>query len=183
MVKKISALLLALIMCFGIAIGLAACAGSEPSGYDSDIAYSGDESCEDEYYESDYYEEDANNAGYYNEGSGAGGLYASESTGSYSSGSSGQGSNYTEYYFRSSKYLNQHYEKHGIDMGFASCEEYEQAASDVINNPNALYKTEKEDGDGIYYIEATNEFVVLSTDGYIRTYFLPDSGKKYFDKQ
>ena len=27
------------------------------------------------------------------------------------------------------------------------------------------------------------EFVVVSTDGYIRTYFCPDSGKKYFDKQ
>ncbi|MBQ2147419.1 MAG: hypothetical protein II439_03940, partial [Firmicutes bacterium] len=27
------------------------------------------------------------------------------------------------------------------------------------------------------------EFVVLSKDGYIRTYFWPDSGKKYYDKQ
>jgi len=87
------------------------------------------------------------------------------------------------YRFRSKKYLNQHYEKHGIEMGFASAEEYEAAASAVINNPDALYKTEKEDGDGCYYIESTNEFVVLSTDGYIRTYFKPDSGKKYFDKQ
>ncbi len=87
------------------------------------------------------------------------------------------------YRFRSKKYLNQHYEKHGIEMGFASAEEYEAAASAVINNPDALYKTEKEDGDGCYYIESTNEFVVLSTDGYIRTYFNPDSGKKYFDKQ
>ena len=44
-------------------------------------------------------------------------------------------------------------------------------------------KIEKEDGDTVYYVEATNEFVVLSTDGYIRTYFLPDSGKRYFDRQ
>ena len=40
-----------------------------------------------------------------------------------------------------------------------------------------------EDGDGVYYIEDTNEFVILSTDGYIRTYFRPSGGKKYFDKQ
>lgn len=46
-----------------------------------------------------------------------------------------------------------------------------------------LYKTEKEDGDDVYYKEDTNEFVVVSTDGYIRTYFNPDSGKKYFDRQ
>lgn len=90
---------------------------------------------------------------------------------------------YVQYRFRSNKQLQQHYEKHGIDMGFASAEEYEQAASDVANSPDALHKTEKEDGDDVYYIEATNDFVVVSTDGYIRTYFWPDAGKAYFDRQ
>lgn len=90
---------------------------------------------------------------------------------------------YISYYFRSDKLLKQHYEKHGIDMGFDSAKEYEQAASDVINNEDALTKTEKEDGDFVFYIEDTNEFVILSTDGYIRTYFLPDAGKAYYDKQ
>ena len=88
-----------------------------------------------------------------------------------------------QYRFRSKKLLDSHYEKHGIDMGFASKEEYEAAASAVVNNPNALHKTEKEDGDDIYYLEDSNEFVVVSTDGYLRTYFLPDAGKKYYDKQ
>ncbi len=91
--------------------------------------------------------------------------------------------NYVEYRFRNSKLLNQHYDKHGKEMGFASAADYEKAASDVVNDPSALHKTEKEDGDDIYYIEATNDFVVVSTDGYIRTYFWPDSGKKYYDKQ
>lgn len=90
---------------------------------------------------------------------------------------------YVEYTFRSEKYLNQHFDKHGRDMGFANPQEYEMAASDVANNPEALHKTEAEDGDDVYYVEATNEFVVISTDGYIRTYFLPDAGKKYYDKQ
>ena len=88
-----------------------------------------------------------------------------------------------EYEFRSDKLLTEHYDKHGRDMGFPSKEEYQSAASDVINNPNALSKTEKEDGDYVFYVEATNEFVILSKDGYIRTYFLPDAGKKYYDKQ
>ena len=87
------------------------------------------------------------------------------------------------YYFRSSKLLNQHYEKHGIDMGFASAEEYEAAADAVIHNPDALSKIEEEDGDYVFYVEATNEFVVLSTDGYIRTYFLPDAGIDYYNRQ
>jgi len=94
---------------------------------------------------------------------------------------------YVEYHFRSKKLLDQHFEKHGAefkdDFGYKNASEYEKGASDVINNSSALHKTEKDDGDYVYYIVATNEFVVLSKDGYIRTYFRPDQGKKYYDKQ
>lgn len=87
------------------------------------------------------------------------------------------------YHFRNANLLNDHFVKHGVEMGFATAEAYEAAASAVITNPNSLYKIEAEDGDGVYYLEATNEFVILSTDGYIRTYFLPSGGKAYFDRQ
>ena len=90
---------------------------------------------------------------------------------------------YVVYHFRNNELLESHYKKHGVDMGFKSKEEYESAACDVINNKDALHKLEKEDGDDVYYVEKTNEFVILSTDGYIRTYFLPDKGKEYYDKQ
>lgn len=94
---------------------------------------------------------------------------------------------YTEYHFRSKSQLNQHFDKHGgefkKDFGYKTAAEYEKGASDVINNPKALCKTEKEDGDYVYYIEETNEFVVLSTDGYIRTYFRPSAGIDYFNRQ
>lgn len=91
--------------------------------------------------------------------------------------------NTIDYKFRTQDQLDSHYEKHGIEMGFKSAEEYEAAASAVANNPKALHKTEAEDGDDIYYIEETNEFVVVSTDGYIRTYYYPSAGKDYFDRQ
>jgi len=87
------------------------------------------------------------------------------------------------YTFRKAKNLNDHYEKHGIEMGFSSAKEYEEAASAVINNPKALHKTEAEDGDFVYYLEDTNEFVILSTDGYIRTYFNPSAGIDYYNRQ
>lgn len=89
----------------------------------------------------------------------------------------------TSYKFRNKNLLDQHYEKHGREMGFASAEEYEKAAAAVPNHPDVLHKIEKEDGDDVYYVEATNEFVIVSTDGYIRTYFNPDRGIDYYNKQ
>lgn len=95
--------------------------------------------------------------------------------------------NYIEYYFRTENQLEQHFQKHGYefegDFDYETAEDYEIGASDVINNPDALYKTEAEDGDGVYYLEGTNEFVVLSKDGYIRTYFRPSAGIDYFNRQ
>ena len=88
-----------------------------------------------------------------------------------------------QYTFRNKEYLEEHYEKHGRDMGFASAAEYEAAASAVVNDPRALHKLEAEDGDDVYYIEETNEFVIVSKRGYLRTYFKPDTGKRYYDKQ
>lgn len=88
---------------------------------------------------------------------------------------------YIYYTFRNDNLLNSHYKKHGIDMGFASAKDYEKSANDVINNPNSLHKLEAEDNDDIYYLEDTQEFVVLSTDGYIRTYYY--ANLDYFNRQ
>ena len=87
------------------------------------------------------------------------------------------------YRFRNEKLRSEHFLKHGKEMGFADEVSYEEAASDVVSNPASLHIIEKEDGDDCYYLEETNDFVIVSTDGYIRTYFRPDSGKYYFDKQ
>ena len=89
-----------------------------------------------------------------------------------------------EYYtFKNKSNLSEHYKKHKADTQTSSKEEYLYRANYVINNEESLHKTEKEDGDDIYYLVSTNELVIVSTDGYIRTYFCPDGGKKYFDKQ
>ncbi|MDO5339695.1 MAG: CPCC family cysteine-rich protein [Eubacteriales bacterium] len=105
---------------------------------------------------------------------------AQESTTKVSTSDNTQTRTYT---FRNQKLLNSHYEKHGKDMGFSSAKEYEKAASAVVTNPDALHKTEAEDGDDVYYVESTNEFVIVSTDGYIRTYFNPDAGIAYYNRQ
>lgn len=85
--------------------------------------------------------------------------------------------------FRNADLLNEHYQKHGVEMGFSSATAYENAARNVVNNSNSLHKNEAEDGDEVYYLESTNEFVIVSTDGYIRTYFKPNDGIDYYNRQ
>jgi len=89
----------------------------------------------------------------------------------------------TNYWFRTKSLRDSHYEKHGIEMGFESPEAYIEAANRVICNPNALHKLEAEDNDHVYFIEETNEFVVLSQDGYLRTYYIANGGIDYFNRQ
>lgn len=85
--------------------------------------------------------------------------------------------------FRSASLCEEHFEKHGKEMGFQSANEYEVAAASVVSNPSSLHKTEAEDGDDVYYLESTNDFVIVSTDGYIRTYFQPEDKIEYFNRQ
>ena len=85
--------------------------------------------------------------------------------------------------FRNEHLLKDHFSRHGMAMGFSSPKDYETAAREVVKNPAALHKIQKKDGDDGYFLEAGNDFVVVSRDGYIRTYFRPDNGKKYFDRQ
>ena len=85
--------------------------------------------------------------------------------------------------FKSKSKLNDHYEKHSREMGFASAKDYEAAAKEVVLNKNSLHKLEEEDGDDVYYLEATNEFVIVSPEGYIRTYFNPSDGINYYNRQ
>ena len=89
----------------------------------------------------------------------------------------------TIYTFRNRYLRDEHFQKHGNEFDYASAEEYEAGASAVVNNSAALHKKEADDNDDIYYLEKTNEFVIISTDGYIRTYFKPRSGIKYYNKQ
>ena len=90
-----------------------------------------------------------------------------------------------KYYFRSEKLFDSHYEKHGAEFGDITQDEYLDLANELINaeGENILHKTEKDDGDFLYYDTETNEFLVLSTDGYIRTFFKPSAGLDYWERQ
>lgn len=85
------------------------------------------------------------------------------------------------YTFRTQELFDQHYQKHGAEFGNVTQSEYLALANALISNPDALTKTD--DGDTLYYDKAKNEFAVLSGDGFIRTFFKPDDGMDYWDRQ
>lgn len=87
-----------------------------------------------------------------------------------------------ELQFRNDQYLVEHFEKHGALLNHSSKESYLSGANAVINSTTALQRIQ-EDGDTAYYEESTNSFAVVSTDGYIRTYFKPNDGINYFNRQ
>ena len=92
---------------------------------------------------------------------------------------------YVSYTFRTKRQFDEHFKKHGSEFGNITQEEYLQKANELINNDSdtILHKTEREDGDEIFYDTENNEILFLSTDGYIRTYFRPSQGIRYFNRQ
>ena len=85
--------------------------------------------------------------------------------------------------FRTPEELIEHFYEHGEQTKCDSAEEYLIKANMVIQNPESQskYETDEGDNDRIYYLSETGEIVFVSTDGYIRTYFVADD--EYFDRQ
>lgn len=101
------------------------------------------------------------------------------------SNSSNLPDSYTEYDFRSDELLHSHYEKHKDEFGGnLTIDEYFRKANYLVNqvSSSVITKTEK-DGDALFFDTLTGEFGVLSTDGYIRTYFIPEDGIDYYNRK
>lgn len=87
------------------------------------------------------------------------------------------------YNFRRGEYLTEHFEKHGGEFGYKTEQEYLEGANNVITAKDSLRKLEEEDGDYVFFQESTGSIVFVSKDGYIRTYFKPNDGIEYFNRQ
>ena len=89
--------------------------------------------------------------------------------------------------FRNKDRFEEHYQKHVIDQaefGDITKEEYLALAQELVDTPGSQVLTKNsDDGDTLFYDPDTNSFAVVSGDGYLRTFFKPSSGQKYFDKQ
>lgn len=89
-----------------------------------------------------------------------------------------------QYTFRSKKLYDEHFKKHGAEFGDITKEKYLELANELINSDSdrVLHK-DSADGDHMYFDQDTEYFLVLSDDGYIRTFFIPSAGIKYWNRQ
>lgn len=78
--------------------------------------------------------------------------------------------------------LEHHFQKHGAEMGFTNKEDYLRAAQDLVRGGPGV-ETLRRGGDTLFYKDSTNEFAVLSDRNVIRTYFRPDNGRRYWERQ
>ena len=88
--------------------------------------------------------------------------------------------------FRSRARLEEHYDKHGMEFGRISIEEYlarAQALRDAPAGGDVLEVVRPSDGVVSRFDRATGAFLAFDADGTIRTFFKPNDGEAYFRRQ
>lgn len=83
--------------------------------------------------------------------------------------------------FASATLLATHYRKHGLQMGFASEEDYLAAAQALLTGKDA--ERFQRNGDQLFFRATTGEFAVLGRRGALRTYFVPNDPPGYWQRQ
>ena len=77
-----------------------------------------------------------------------------------------------------------HFRDHGKQMGFDKIVDYSRAAVEfAFSDSESLISFTTADGSIFQYDPKTNEFLILSRNGKIVTYYPPSKGLKYFNNQ
>jgi pyocin large subunit-like protein len=87
--------------------------------------------------------------------------------------------------FRTQHLLEEHYAKHGHEFGRITLQEYlhmAQLLRDSRPGKNIL-EARRTDGGGSKFDTKHGWFVAYDADGTIRTFFVPNEGIRYFERQ
>jgi pyocin large subunit-like protein len=87
--------------------------------------------------------------------------------------------------FRSPELLQEHYQKHGSEFGAISKSEYLRMAQQLRDTPagNGILEHDRRDGVITKFDRRHGWFGAYDADGIIRTFFVPNDGERYFDRQ
>lgn len=84
--------------------------------------------------------------------------------------------------FASSEELTRHYKKHCAEFGNITEEEYLEKANQLFKEPLSedVEQLKRSDGSISKYKFSTNEFLAVTKDNIIKTYFLPKDKEQYW---
>lgn len=87
--------------------------------------------------------------------------------------------------FASEQVFQKHYDKHRHEFGEISMQAYLELANALADAPlsDDIVQLIRSDGSISKYCFSTNEFVVVTADGNIRTYFKPETKEAYWDEE
>jgi hypothetical protein len=88
--------------------------------------------------------------------------------------------------FRSRQQLEEHFDKHGGEFGRITIEQYLQRAQTLRDAPvggSIVERVRPSDGVITRFDRKTGAFGAYNSDGTIRTFFKPDDGEAYFNRQ
>jgi pyocin large subunit-like protein len=87
--------------------------------------------------------------------------------------------------FRSREQLNEHYAKHGAEFGAISKAEYLRLAQALRDAPpgGPILEVRRPNGEFSKFDRRHGYFGAYNRDGTIRTFFVPNAGERYFQRQ
>ena len=87
--------------------------------------------------------------------------------------------------FRSQAQLDEHYAKHGAEFGAISKAEYLRLAQELRDAPagGPILEARRPDGEFSRFDRRHGYFGAYNRNGTIRTFFIPNAGERYFQRQ
>ncbi len=87
--------------------------------------------------------------------------------------------------FRTQRQLNEHFAKHGKDFGNITQDQYLRMAQELRDSRpgKTVLESKRQGGGGAKFDVKMGYFVAYDADGTIRTFFIPNDGARYFERQ
>jgi pyocin large subunit-like protein len=87
--------------------------------------------------------------------------------------------------FRSRAQFDEHYEKHGAEFGKISQAEYLRLAQELRDAPvgGPILELKRQDGQFSRFDRRHGYFGAYNPDRTVRTFFIPNDGERYFQRQ
>lgn len=87
--------------------------------------------------------------------------------------------------FRSKRQYDEHFDKHGVEFGKITKEQYLAMAQEFRDAPKSaeILEMTREDGVVTRFHKKKGWFLAFNKDRTIRTFFIPNDGERYFRRQ